>query len=58
MTCARCGAAMNHQATKLTEPTTRAEAEASAASGGILVLVFACPQCGWIDSRRAEPSET
>ena len=54
MRCPRCGAEMNHQANKLVEPTTREEAEASAALGGTLVLVFACPNCGYIASRRAE----
>jgi ribosomal protein L37E len=50
MTCERCGAAMNHQADKPREPTTREEAN-SARFGGILVAVFACPNCGWIASR-------
>lgn len=48
MTCPRCGAAMNHQANKLREPATREEAEASPA--GVVVVVFACPNCGWIAS--------
>jgi hypothetical protein len=38
---------MNHQADKLREPTSPEEAE-SARFGGILVAVFACPNCGWI----------
>jgi len=49
MTCPRCGAEMNHQADKLREPTTRAEAE-SGRLGGVLIAVFACPRCGWIAS--------
>ena len=57
MTCPKCGGAMNHQATKLVEPTSREEAEASAALGGVLVVVFACPRCGWIDSRRVGSSD-
>jgi NMD protein affecting ribosome stability and mRNA decay len=57
MTCPRCGAPMNHQADKLVEPTTRAEAEASGVLGGVLVAVFACPNCGFIASRRDEPEE-
>ena len=52
MTCARCGTEMNHQATKLVEPTSREEAESNATLGGVLVLVFACPSCGWIGSQR------
>jgi len=51
LSCPRCGTAMNHQADKLREPTSREDAE-SARVGGILVAVFACPNCGWI---AAEP---
>jgi predicted RNA-binding Zn-ribbon protein involved in translation (DUF1610 family) len=58
MRCPRCGAQMNHQANKLVEPVTREEAEASTAAGGILILVFACPNCGYVDSRRDEPDDT
>ena len=50
MTCPRCGSAMNHQADKLREPTTREEAETNPL-GGIVIAVFACPSCGWIASR-------
>jgi predicted RNA-binding Zn-ribbon protein involved in translation (DUF1610 family) len=49
MTCPKCGAAMNHQADKLREPTTREEAETSR-QGGIVIAVFACPNCGWVAS--------
>jgi hypothetical protein len=43
---------MNHQAAKLVQPATAEEAAAvSTAFDGVLVLVFACPQCGWIESR-------
>jgi hypothetical protein len=56
MTCPRCGAAMNHQASKLREPTTRQEAEGS--PGGILIVVFACPSCGWIASRPEREDES
>ena len=52
MTCPRCGAAMNHQADKLREPATREEAETSPL-GGIVIVVFACPQCGWTRPGRA-----
>jgi len=58
MRCPRCGAEMNHQANKLVEPVTREEAQASFASGGILVLVFACPNCGFVASRRDEHDDT
>ena len=54
MPCPRCGTPMNHQANKLIEPTTREEAEASVRLGGLLVAVFACPNCGYIASRRDE----
>jgi predicted RNA-binding Zn-ribbon protein involved in translation (DUF1610 family) len=43
---------MNHQADKLVDPTTRDEAAETTALGGVLVAVFACPNCGWIDARR------
>lgn len=59
MTCPKCGAQMNHQAEKLVQPVTAAE-EAALSTGvdGVLLLVFACPACGWIESRRetGEPS--
>jgi predicted RNA-binding Zn-ribbon protein involved in translation (DUF1610 family) len=58
MICPKCGAEMNHQATRLVEPRTREEAEASLTIGGILVAVFACPRCGWIDSRRESPTDS
>jgi predicted RNA-binding Zn-ribbon protein involved in translation (DUF1610 family) len=51
LACPRCGAAMNHQADKLREPTTREEAE-STRLGGVVIAVFACPNCGWIASLR------
>jgi predicted RNA-binding Zn-ribbon protein involved in translation (DUF1610 family) len=58
MTCPKCGAQMNHQAEKLVQPATAEEAAAlSTALDGVLVLVFACPNCGWIESRR-ETGET
>ena len=52
--CPKCGTEMNHQADKLVEPVTRAEAEAAQAIvlGSVIVAVFACPACGWIESRR------
>jgi RNase P subunit RPR2 len=49
MTCQKCGTKMNHQADKLREPTTREEAE-STRLGGVVIAVFACPNCGWIAS--------
>ncbi len=56
MTCPKCGTPMNHQAEKLVQPVTAEElAELSSALDGLLELVFACPGCGWIDSRR-EPA--
>jgi hypothetical protein len=41
---------MNHQADKLREPTSREEAQFRIYAG-ILVAVFACPNCGWIASK-------
>ena len=55
--CPRCGTPMNHQANKLLEPLTREEAESSAVLGGILVAVFACPNCGYIASQRDDGHE-
>jgi predicted RNA-binding Zn-ribbon protein involved in translation (DUF1610 family) len=53
MTCPRCGTQMNHQADKLVDPVTAEEAAAmTTAFDGVLLVVFACPGCGWIDSRR------
>ena len=57
MRCPRCGAEMNHQANKLVEPRTGEEAEQSRTLGGVLLLVFACPNCGYVDSRRDESDE-
>jgi len=57
MRCPRCGAEMNHQANKLVEPLTAEEVEASAVLGGILLAVFACPQCGYVASTRDEPDD-
>jgi predicted RNA-binding Zn-ribbon protein involved in translation (DUF1610 family) len=58
MRCPRCGAEMNHQARKLVEPLTREEAEASVAVGGIVLAVFACPNCGYVASRRDDTDDT
>jgi predicted RNA-binding Zn-ribbon protein involved in translation (DUF1610 family) len=53
MSCPKCGSPMNHQADKLVYPLTRAEAAAmTAAFDGVIEEVFACPNCGWIESRR------
>jgi transcription elongation factor Elf1 len=58
MTCAKCGTEMNHQAEKLVHPVTVVEtASMTPALDGVLLIVFACPSCGWIDSvRRPESS--
>lgn len=54
MTCPVCGSEMNHQADKLVHPTTREEAEQmTSAMDGVIEEVFACPNCGRIESRRA-----
>ena len=53
MTCSKCGTEMNHQADKLVHPVTREEAASmTPALDGVIEIVFACPGCGWIDSRR------
>ena len=51
---------MNHQADKLVQALTDAEITTTTPGfDGIVESVFACPRCGWIDSRRgidaAEP---
>jgi hypothetical protein len=44
---------MNHQADKLVHPITQDEAATVGPRfDGVLERVFACPGCGWIDSRR------
>ncbi len=54
MTCPKCGTAMNHQADKLVHPVTKEEAAAvTPALDGVILVVFACPGCGWIEARRA-----
>jgi transcription elongation factor Elf1 len=54
MTCAKCGAEMNHQADKLVHPVTREEvAGMTPTLDGVIESVFACPECGWVDSLRA-----
>jgi predicted RNA-binding Zn-ribbon protein involved in translation (DUF1610 family) len=53
-TCPKCGNEMNHQASKLVHPVTEEEVEAMTAElDGVILEVFACPVCGWIESRRA-----
>ena len=52
---------MNHQADKLVQPVTQEEVEAAGELlDGLLERVFACPGCGWIDSRRetGEPTSS
>jgi hypothetical protein len=50
---------MNHQADKLVDPVTAEEAAAVTSSfDGVLLIVFACPSCGWIDSRRETGEST
>ena len=54
MRCPRCGEEMNHQADKLVHPVTQEEAaRITPALDGIIEQVFACPNCGRIESRRA-----
>ena len=55
VTCPKCGTVMNHQAEKLVHAVTAEEVATSESSNleGLLVLVYACPGCGWIESLRA-----
>jgi predicted RNA-binding Zn-ribbon protein involved in translation (DUF1610 family) len=54
MACPKCGTEMNHQASKLVHPVTKEEMDAmTPALDGVILVVFACPRCGWIESRRA-----
>jgi hypothetical protein len=51
---------MNLHAEKLVQALTPEEAAAVGTDvDGVLEIVFACPQCGWIESRRetGRPSE-
>jgi predicted RNA-binding Zn-ribbon protein involved in translation (DUF1610 family) len=59
MTCPKCGSEMNHQAEKLVHPATREEAAGmTQAFDGVILIVFACPGCGWIDARRQAGSSS
>ena len=45
---------MNHQADKLVHPVTQEEAaRLTPALDGLIEQVFACPNCGRIESQRA-----
>ena len=56
MTCPKCGFQMNHQAEKLDYPVTGEEtARMTPALDGVILIVFACPRCGWIDAVREGP---
>jgi exosome complex RNA-binding protein Csl4 len=51
--CPKCGAEMNHQANKLVQPVSEEDVAAlTEAFDGVIEEVFACPTCGWIESRR------
>jgi predicted RNA-binding Zn-ribbon protein involved in translation (DUF1610 family) len=53
MTCPKCGTPMNLHAEKLVQPQTAEEAASvGARMDGVLEIVFACPGCGRIESRR------
>jgi transcription elongation factor Elf1 len=57
MRCSQCGAQTNHQADKLTHAVTAEEASTiDATLDGVIESIFACPNCGWIDSRRTASS--
>ena len=58
MTCSKCGTEMNHQADKLVHPVTKEEAASmTLALDGVIEIVFACPGCGRVDSRREAGSQ-
>ena len=58
MTCPKCGTEMNHHADKLVHPVTKEEAASmTPALDGVIEIVFACPGCGQIDSRRDRPED-
>lgn len=54
MTCASCGATMNHHADKLVDPRTREESLAMERSlSGVVQELHSCPGCGANASRLA-----
>jgi hypothetical protein len=58
MTCERCGSELNHQADKLVHPVTEDEAaRMTPGLDGVILVVFACPNCGWIQSQRASDAD-
>ena len=59
MTCPKCGSQMNFEAAKLVYPVTDEEAaQMTDAFDGVIEDVFACPNCGWIESRRVPAPPT
>ena len=53
MQCPKCGTTMNHQADKLVHARTADEAASmTSAIDGVIEAIFACPNCGRIESRR------
>jgi ribosomal protein S27AE len=56
MRCPRCGAAMNHHADKLVEPSDARDADLLDPDlGGVVREVHGCPGCGAVESRPAPP---
>jgi ribosomal protein S27AE len=56
MQCPKCGAAMNHHADKLVEPTdARDAALLDPELGGVIREIHGCPRCGAVASRTASP---
>jgi hypothetical protein len=50
--CPECGAAMNHHADKLVEPTSAADAATvTSGFGGMVAEVHSCPGCGAVEMR-------
>ena len=55
MICPKCGGEMNHHADKLVYPAQFGELHpANLDLGGTIEETHACPECGAVESRRAE----
>jgi ribosomal protein S27AE len=55
LTCAGCGAEMNHHADKLDYGVVPGEASDSADEAGVLIEAHTCPDCGHTATRAAAP---
>ena len=55
MTCADCGAEMNHHADKLDYGVVPDEASDEADEAGVVIEAHSCPGCGRTATRAAAP---